>query len=99
VPDPINDVGVGWRPIVSAAVEAIGKRQGFITQIKEKFGGLRIYVHGGDYDAIDDIIRTAERECAITCEICGKPGTLRNLKGWLKTACEEHGNELEAKTK
>jgi hypothetical protein len=86
----INDVGPGWRPIVQAAVDAIAKKNGHILQIKEKFGGLRIYVHAGDFDAIDDIVRTAERQCAITCETCGKPGSLRNLNGWLKTACNEH---------
>lgn len=83
-----SDVGKGWHPIVTEAIDAIESKGGFITQVKEKFGGLRIYVNGGDMDAIDDIIRAAERKATFTCEECGAPGVIRNHSGWLKTTCE-----------
>lgn len=82
-------VGPGWHYIVEDCVEKIESRGGFILQIKEKFGGLRIYSSGGDFDAIDTITREAERSAAITCEQCGGPGQLRNNLPWLKTLCDK----------
>jgi hypothetical protein len=80
-------VGKGWHPIVEDAIKQIEARGGFIRQIKEKFAGLRIYVHGGDYDAIDDIVRTAEHRASLTCEDCGAPGTVKSVGFWDKTLC------------
>jgi hypothetical protein len=61
------------------------------VQVKEKFGGLRFYVHGATNEA-HNYIDFAERMSYRTCETCGKPGkTIRN--GWHYTACEEHTRE------
>ncbi len=62
-----------------------------ITQIKEKFGGLRFYINEGS-DEIFDIIRKYEEKSYIICEICGKPGKLIKNNGWYKTVCEQHEN-------
>ena len=61
-----------------------------IDQIKEKFGTLRFYVMGGD-DEIFKWILEAESESEITCELCGKPGSLHCRKGafWVQTICLE----------
>ena len=56
------------------------------TQVKEKFGTLRIY-HNCDNDYIDGLISMAESMSSITCEQCGNKGTL-NTKGWYHTLCE-----------
>lgn len=60
-----------------------------IVQIKEKFGVMRIYIHGADMytKAIVDFAQTISAE---TCEYCGKRATINKTKtGWLKTICEE----------
>lgn len=61
-----------------------------ITQVKEKFGGLRFYCEGAD-DNIYGMIDMAEAMSIRICEECGKPGKLvKSNTGWLHTACEEH---------
>jgi len=57
-------------------------------QVKEKFGTLRFYYHGGD-DYIRGLVTMAESMSGLTCEVCGKPGSL-NDGGWFRTLCEEH---------
>jgi hypothetical protein len=67
-----------------------------ILQVKEKFGGLRVYVNDAN-DAIHQRIETAIQESFHTCEVCGQPGTLRE-GGWIKTLCDEHdanGQEVD----
>lgn len=62
-----------------------------VSQIKEKFGGLRFYYDGGD-SKIDGMVRMAESWAANTCETCGKPGKIRK-GGWLKTLCDQHAKD------
>jgi hypothetical protein len=57
-----------------------------LRQVKEKFGGLRLYL-GPTSEALDAIIEEARAEAAKTCACCGDPGSLRNLGGWLATLC------------
>jgi hypothetical protein len=64
-----------------------------VAQIKEKFGGLRFYVHGGSQD-LWHRIDAAEQASYHICEKCGAPGVLRS-GGWLKTLCDTHHNERE----
>lgn len=67
------------RPIVEQVV---------VSQVKEKFGGLRFYYDGGD-DKIRGMVGMAESLSAITCEECGAPGDQRH-DGWIRTLCDEH---------
>lgn len=90
-----GSVGKGWESIVEATLEDIENHGGYILQVKEKFGGLRIYTHGGDYEYIADIVRAAENRCDIICEDCGELGHLRNNKGWYKTLCEKCMEKME----
>ena len=63
-----------------------GKIDGFkITQVKEKYGTLRVYSNFGN-KKIDKLIEIAEAKSSITCELCGKKGSLRTI-GWLTTLC------------
>lgn len=64
-----------------------------VQQIKEKFGGLRIYLSWED-DYIYGIINMAEAMAARTCEVCGDHGELRG-GSWFKTLCDEHHEERE----
>lgn len=64
-----------------------------VTQVKEKFGGLRIYTFDGaacpGIGEIYAVIDAAEAESVRTCEQCGAPGRPGGT-GWIKTACEQH---------
>ena len=63
------------------------------TQVKEKFGTLRFYYHGGD-EFIHGLVSMAEGMSGRTCEECGNPGT-QNSTGWIKTQCEPCKNKLD----
>ena len=58
------------------------------AQVKEKFGGLRFYVDGGD-DWVYGAITMAESISYRTCEVCGAPGVTRGT-GWIRTTCDQH---------
>ncbi|NDD85120.1 hypothetical protein EBZ38_12720 [bacterium] len=57
-------------------------------QIKEKFGGIRIYYTGGD-DYVDGIISLADEMSYKICEVCGNAGK-PNKGGWITVLCDEH---------
>lgn len=57
-----------------------------IQQVKEKFGGLRFYMHNCD-DYMCGLITMAEKISTSTCEECGMPGTIRG-KGWIRVRCD-----------
>lgn len=66
--------------------------EGFdVVQVKEKFGGLRVYVDGSTSE-IADRISLAETEAWDTCEECGAKGAHQTStpRGWLIVACDEH---------
>lgn len=101
------DVGPGWRQLVSeldAAVhEIIPDLQ--VTQVKEKFGGLRYYysVPNGtpeeQWRQVDRLVRKAEADSLHTCEDCGAGGAYPGRSrpgGWIRTLCEAHHAERAA---
>lgn len=67
------------------------------TQIKEKFGGLRVYCDHAD-ETTYAVIRMAESMANVTCEDCGKPGKNKSYRSWYITLCEGCGTEYEKKT-
>lgn len=96
-------VGDGWREIIetmsSRIAEAVAECQSgemAITQIKEKFGGLRVCTEsrGLPKEVVwkaNDAIDLAEARAECTCETCGAAGMLHEHGGWLTTRCEKHG--------
>ena len=64
-----------------------------VSQVKEKFGGLRFYYSGGN-DTVDGMVRMAESWAAHTCEECGAPGKSRS-GGWIRTLCDHHEAERQ----
>jgi hypothetical protein len=62
-----------------------------VDQIKEKYGGLRFYISGGD-DALFSMIMMAEDMSYRICEVCGNRGGLSKRDGWYKTLCESCRN-------
>jgi len=82
--------GEGWWPILHdlfAELEALPLDEHFaIDQVKEKFGGLRVYTSTYP-DGVGEAIVRAEQRAAVTCETCGAPGEERGA-GWVKTRCD-----------
>lgn len=80
----------GWFSLLYELCEKLKEQnfQGKVSQIKEKFGGLRFYItHGLEQDY--NLIHSYEDKSFTICEKCGKEGKIRKLDGWLTTLCEE----------
>lgn len=63
----------------------------YVTQVKEKYGGLRFYTSFGGED-IWALIDKAENDSLEICELCGIGGTLHTTSpqgrfGWVRTLC------------
>lgn len=72
------------------------KDQIHFTQIKQKFGGLRVHVnHWVPY--IQGAIGMAEDFSYQVCEVCGKTAATQNVKGWITTLCDDHLKEAQEK--
>ena len=88
------DVGDGWYDIIDTACSVIQnhldqnkeKKQVEFAQVKEKFGGLRMYADYSD-DYVDGVISIAQSLSFKTCETCGAPGK-QTETGWIFTLCD-----------
>ncbi len=58
-----------------------------VSQVKEKFGGLRFYVNNL-YGDMGDLIDAAEASSQETCDECGSPAKRLYTNGWLRTICD-----------
>lgn len=86
----------GWGPLIAeleTQLKALSPDY-TISQVKEKFGGLRYYATPGDVDEETSkqfraLINQAEAKSYEICECCGQPGQLsrRGKHGWYKTLC------------
>ena len=56
------------------------------TQVKEKYGGLRFYVYGGD-EYIEGLISMAESLSYRICTKCGNKSKPQKDRGWIYTLC------------
>lgn len=90
----IRDACLKIEALVAAMPEQ--EREGFrVLQIKEKFGGLRLYMSATTPE-IDAVIGEAESACSTTCEICGGYGRSGTTGYWIRTLCHPcHEKELE----
>jgi hypothetical protein len=88
-------VGPGWIPIIDRLAKDLIE-MGWdrdLHQCKEKFGTLRFYIGKGTKE-MDERVRQAESESAITCELCGQPGGAKG-EGWIVTLCDACNVERE----
>jgi hypothetical protein len=96
---------VGWYPLirnffaeVAEALKADPKREFVLLQVKEKFGGLRVYYRLLPFEndavanRIHDAYMTGEKASMKTCDVCGKPGATRNNRGCYITRCDDHAD-------
>jgi hypothetical protein len=95
------EIGDGWFELVRDALREIKSKSGDkppkLFQVKEKWGGLRMYMDPYN-DDVADVIRLVERKSGEICEQCGEAGELRTDSGWWMTLCDEH-NEKNKKEK
>lgn len=83
----------GWFEILKECIEEIkdiceseDEEEVKVTQVKEKFGTLRVYVDG-IHNKIYDAIHRAEQKSHDMCESCGQKGKIRN-GGWVRVLCD-----------
>lgn len=83
------ECGDGWFDLIYNLSKALTKLDIGIeaVQVKEKYGGLRFYVNGGNVDT-DKLISEAEALSYEICEVCGKKGK-PNEDGWISTLCKK----------
>ena len=81
----------GWHALID---EIYDKKPDWveISDVKEKWGRLRIY-STGDEAWLDYLIEIEERSATI-CERCGSPAKSRVLRGWIYTLCDRHWADL-----
>ncbi|GMV19486.1 MAG: hypothetical protein AMXMBFR56_77100 [Polyangiaceae bacterium] len=77
----------GWRGIVDALCDALSVTGCSVLQVKEKFGGLRVYVDNATVAALA-AINAAEKLAATTCQVCGAGEAKLRAGGWARTLCE-----------
>ena len=102
-------VGDGWYDILDTLCRSIQNHidrqqkknldypQVEFSQIKEKFGGLRVYTDGND-ETVSALIGFAESMANRTCEGCGKSGKTRSYRGWWATDCDSCAEQYVKKT-
>jgi hypothetical protein len=104
--------GKGWFKLVKPILEAVDKynrdhkeniyndRKIEVIDIKEKWGGLRIYL-SYYLPELESLIDKAEKLSYKTCEECGTTEnvTTEQVTGWYRTLCENCRKELKEKRK
>jgi len=101
------ECGDGWFQIIfdlSASIEDIAlqlkdegvpeERLPAVSQVKEKFGGLRFYVNNL-YGEMDKLIDEAEALSEKTCDVCGGPAKVNYKNGWFRTVCHQCNSESD----
>jgi hypothetical protein len=108
----------GWYDIIWNALEKIERISKDtveikISQIKEKFGGLRMYYNNDNIEILPYYIRTnidedlkkiileAERKSSETCEICSKDDNITTTCAYrrMRTLCGECRSNEECNSK
>ena len=90
------EVGDGWYWIIDQLCSQLqfhtdvnNYPQVIVSQVKEKFGGLRFYVQSANREQYD-IIAFAERLSNSICEQCGSTENVSKTKGgWITTLCDK----------
>lgn len=90
--------GPGWHDLVVALNELLdvdADADFRFTQVKEKFGQLRVYWRGADPSGrIDQLVEAAEEISASMCETCGADAKMRQTRGpgfgYIHAACDDH---------
>lgn len=91
----------GWLDLIAANLQIVERYAELerlkieITQVKEKFGLLRVYHRGGD-EVVDRLLDIAELVSGCICEVCGAQGRVGEQQGWLGARCHLHREILDS---
>ena len=88
--DVLLHIPIGWHNMLEDGFKRMFEAgwDGHITQIKEKFGGLRLYIENASEEAWDIVEELEEHSLEICC-VCGEKATKRS-SGWVMYYCDEH---------
>jgi len=90
-------VGPGWAALIDELYDRLPEVV-TVSQVKEKFGALRIYYWASSLisgpENVEDIVSEIEHRSAEVCERCGRPGRPR-AGGWINTLCDECAEKRE----
>ena len=99
------ECGEGWYSLIKPIIDYIEEYNKdksdddkiVIMQIKEKFGGLRIYTnfHTGK---LYDMINHAEDESYHVCEMCGSREDMGQTRGWITSICKSCVTDIATKS-
>jgi hypothetical protein len=101
---PWLEVERGWLPLISELIKELKpylhKDPTFkIEQIKQKFGGLRVYytARQENWDEISKIIDKYESISAKTCEMCGTKEEVKLVKPryWIFNVCPKCNDNIK----
>lgn len=88
-------IRIGWKTILESLLEDLQayndkhtNQQVRLTEVKEKFGMLRIGI-APYFDRAIDIVSMYENLSKTVCESCGMHGSLRTDRSWIKTLCDD----------
>ena len=97
-----SSVGRGWYGLISPVLKEINLfnkenkgKEIQISQIKEKYGSLRIHVTNCP-DYIKGMISIIENESQYICEMCGARGETVIINRWYWTLCPHHAKAKKA---
>lgn len=85
-------VGTGWSSLVDEVYDAL-PADAVVSDVKEKFGSMRVYWYGGTLEQLDAVEAICRKSYTI-CETCGQLGRPRN-GGWILTLCDAHAETQE----
>ena len=85
-------VECGWVALIDSTLRELAADcpESRIVQVKEKFGGLRIYLEDKTDETAKAILRRAEESSLRVCEVCGAPGQRMATHGWVRVRCDTH---------
>lgn len=73
------ECGTGWKALYQPLIDLCALYGVQVTQVKEKFGGMRFYVSGDRACELAHLITAVETESFHICEDCGTFG----VTGWV----------------
>jgi len=96
--DLMRNDATGWRGLLDGLVHVLGELEYDVTisQVKEKYGGLRIYATNDPnaseqhVRAVTSWIEAAEEASFLLCYVCGAGVTHVGSGSWTRFFCAEH---------
>jgi hypothetical protein len=98
------ECGKGWRSLYQPILDKIKEINESsddrieVTQVKEKFGRLEIYLDRYT-DELLDMINEASEASGCMCEECGEPAEPSEVGGWIYQLCDKCYDKYLNKTK